>query len=200
MKTKIIFASAFVAASLVAYLVFSTGQDTPDVVETVSEIESVSQLDGTGSKPVQPKALSKPELLPVDQLVEELSLKMRAQFGDTIDDILVQVSLKDLRLGLEADFPGQGAQMFERIVRNAFPDLADEILLALANMDLYDEWLVDSYLDLNEMDAISKDNTIWNKRNALFGEEDARRIWNEEVAQDVQRERNVKTVSLNNVI
>ena len=194
MKTKIIFASAFVAASLVAYLVFSTGQDTPDVVETVSEIESVAQLDGTGSKPEQPKTLIKPELLPVDQLVEELSLKMRAQFGDTIDDILVQVSLKDLRLGLEADFPGQGAQMFERIVRNAFPDLAEEILLALANMDLYDEWLVDSYLDLNEMDAISKDNTIWNKRNALFGEEDARRIWNEEVAQDIQRERNVKTV------
>lgn len=194
MKTRIIFASAFVAASFVAYLVFSTEHDTPVVAEAVSEMDTVARLEGPVSKPAQSKVVRKAELLPVDQLVEELSLKMRAQFEGTIDDILVQVSLKDLRLGLEADFPGQGSQMFEQIVRKAFPELADEILLALANMDLYDEWLVDSYLDLNEMDAISKENTIWNKRNALFGEEDARRIWNEEVAQDIQRERNVKTV------
>ncbi len=197
MKTKIILVSAVVVAGSLAYISLTGNQQSVTSAEMAAHSKALPQTQQNADQTRMvglPKALQKPELLPADQLIEQLSIKMREQFGDTIDNVVVQVSLKDLRLGLESDYPGQGYEMFELILRKAFPELADEILLALANMDRYDEWLVDSYLDLNDMDAISKDNTIWNKRIELFGEEDARRIWNEEIAQDVQRERNVKTV------
>ncbi|WP_197474942.1 hypothetical protein, partial [Oleiphilus sp. HI0079] len=81
-----------------------------------------------------PEVLKKKGNMAPDALVEQLSRKMRAQFADSINSIVVQVSLKDMRVGLESEFPGQGSQMFEEILRRAFPELADQILLAIANM------------------------------------------------------------------
>jgi hypothetical protein len=197
MKKIIIFASAVFVAGGITYLSFQS--------QSANEIASAGSFgsgnmapeigqNGAIKQAAIPEVLKKKGNMAPDALVEQLSRKMRAQFADSINSIVVQVSLKDMRVGLESEFPGQGSQMFEEILRRAFPELADQILLAIANMDAYDEWLVDSYLDLNDMNAVAKDNTVWNKRIELFGEEDARLIWNEEIAQDQQRERNVKTV------
>ena len=198
MKTKIIFAGAVLIVGSAVYVgVQDRFEGAPMLADSSSNGDANLNHAQTGpqvTKAPQPKALEKRQSYTAEQVVQELSLKMREQFLGSIQNIRVQVSLKELRVGLEAEYPGQGAQMFEQIVRNAFPELADQILLAIANMDLYDSWLVDSYLDLNDMNAVAKENTIWGKRIELFGEQDARQIWNEEVAQDAQRERNVKTV------
>lgn len=198
MKKIIILAGAAVVAGGITYLSLQP-QSENKTAQSDSRLNSGRMASEVGQKSATeraalPEALKKRKVMTPDVLVEQLSTKMREQFADSINSIVVQVSLKDLRVGLEAEFPGQGYKMFEEIVRRAFPELADQILLAISKMDTYDEWLVDSYLDLNDMNAVAKDNTVWNKRFDLFGEEDARLIWNEEVAQDQQRERNVKTV------
>lgn len=198
MKKIIILASAAAVAGGITYLalqpqsenaITGVGSQASDE-RTITDIEQNEAM----KKAVIPEALKKVDRMAPEALVEQLSKKMREQFADSINSIVVQVSLKDMRVGLEAEFPGQGGQMFEEILRRAFPELADQILLAISNMDTYDAWLVDSYLDLNDMNAVAKENTIWNKRIELFGEEGARQIWNEEIAQEQQRERNVKTV------
>lgn len=185
MKKIIIFASAVFVAGGITYLSFQS-QSENEIARDGSfgsgnmapEIEQKAAI----KQAAIPEVLKKKGNMAPDALVEQLSRKMRAQFADSINSIVVQVSLKDMRVGLESEFPGQGSQMFEEILRRAFPELADQILLAIANMDAYDEWLVDSYLDLNDVNAVAKDNTVWNKRIELFGEEDARLIWNEEIA------------------
>lgn len=198
MKTKIIVASAALVFGSVAYFGLQ-GQFDDSAELSVSAVNDSSESQKVNSglpmaSREAPKALEKRQSFTPEQVIAELSVKMREQFAGSIHNIVVQIGLKDLRIGLETEYPGLGFQMFEQIVRNAFPELADEILLAVSNMDSYDEWLVDNYLDLNDMNAVAKDNTIWNKRIELFGEADARQIWNEEVAQEAQRERNVKTV------
>ena len=198
MKTKIIISGvSFLLVSGIA-LYMATGDDgleqQPQLVEsTEARLEKLQQAPSS-NVPKLPKPLQKREKYAADDLVLELSKRMREQFADNIMDIVVQVRLKEMRVGLEVEYPGQGEAMFERIVRLAFPQLADQILAAVGKMDEYDEWLVENYLDLNELNPVAKDNRIWSKRIDIFGEESAKRIWNEEVAQEQQRERNVKTV------
>ncbi len=198
MKKIIILAGAAVVAGGITYLSLQPQSENktaePDLLLNDDRLASEVDQKAAKQRAALPKALQNIEAVDPDDLISELSMKMREQFAGSINSIVVQVSLKEMRVGLEAEFPGQGYKMFEEIVRRAFPEQADQILLAISKMDTYDEWLVDSYLDLNDMNAVAKDNTVWNKRFDLFGEEDARLIWNEEVAQDQQRERNVKTV------
>ncbi|MCH2157517.1 MAG: hypothetical protein MK096_01895 [Oleiphilaceae bacterium] len=197
MKTKIILSAVSLAlvAGLVIYSTSNNTSTAPEVpVASTEERLQDMQAKQTENVRALPDHLKKREMPEADELVIELSKRMREEFANNIEDIVVQVRLRDLLISLEQDFPGQGRMMFEQIVRAAFPELADQIIAAVDKMGDYEDWLVDSYLDLEALNAVAKDNTIWNKRIEIFGESDARKIWNEQVAQEEQRERNVKVV------
>lgn len=205
MKTKVlVFAISFLAISS-AYLFVSESDnlapnlasDAHESIENGSDPQSNSSvLAGNNDRipPPPPELLKRQQTVPASDLVAQLTQLIKQQFGESIQDIAVQVSLKGMRNELEEGYPGEGVAMFEQIIRQAFPEHAERILAAISLMDTYDEWLVDNYLDLNDLNALARDNTLWDKRNQLFGEADARKIWSEEIAQDERRERAVKTV------
>jgi len=122
--------------------------------------------------------------------------KIISQFGSVIGDVAVQVSLKDFMDSLMKTYPDRGAELFEAVIRGAFPELADQILQVIATMRIYDEWLLDNMLTLNDMDLLTQRGELWKKREALFGE-DAKKIWSEELtAQEDRRAVLQKTVLL----
>lgn len=205
MKTKsIVLVMSLVAIASTYWYVSESGGISPNSVgdsQTLTERGSEASPELSASvkndariPPPSPEMLKRRQSVPSSEVVAQLTQLIKTQLGESIRSIAVQVSLKEMRDGLEADYPGEGVAMFEQIIRQAFPELAEQILSAISLMDTYDEWLVDNYLDLNDLNTLARDNTLWDKRIQLFGEAGAREIWSEEIAQDQQRERAVKTV------
>jgi len=161
-----------------------------ETVETITAAPIIySDTNSSDSSGIQSK---------LDQLVLEFVTELRAEFGEQIKSIALQVSLIELRNDLMATYPEQGKGLFERIIRAAFPELADKILNAVATMGLYDIWLLDIMPDLNQMGFVEQESVLWSKRYELFGD-DAVDIWTEEWTPEQEREESVqKTLSLLN--
>lgn len=131
-----------------------------------------------------------------DHYIREMVALIKKEFGQRISAVHVQVGLKAFRDDLIRTYPGQGAAMFEQIIRAAFPELADQILSVIALMDSYEEWLLTVMPDLNEMDLMAQQEMLWEKRLALFGE-DAKDIWQRELSPQEERNESVrKTVAM----
>jgi hypothetical protein len=194
MSIKTTFISIFIVAifgSLLWYLNISTSED----LAQNSLQSSVSVSTDSADIPVPPYSIvNTRKETNAESVVEKYALLMRETFASSIQLLKVQVGLKSFRDELESDYPGQGASLFEQVVRRAFPDLATEILTSVGKMQTYDEWLVANYLDLNDKDPLSKEGAIWAKRNEIFTEEGAREIWSEELTQAQEREETMHKV------
>jgi hypothetical protein len=59
-------------------------------------------------------------------------------------------------------------------------------------MAIYDDWLLDNMLNLNEMNELEYSGTLWQKREALFGE-DAKKIWSSEITAKEERRKALQT-------
>lgn len=127
-------------------------------------------------------------------LVSEIVQKLVTDHAHEKHDVAFQVTLKEIRDDLMIDYPEQGATLFERIVRTAFPELADQILALIAKKDIYDTWLLNNMLDLNEMDLSDQKEALWVKRYEIFGKEDAERIWEPERSEQEERAETMHTV------
>jgi len=131
-----------------------------------------------------------------EALKRDLIKKLRNEYGSVIKNIVIQVSLKDFLDGLLKAYPERGRALFESVIRGAFPELAEKILIAVATMVEYDQWLLDNILTLNDMNLLAQKGELWKKREELFGE-DAKKIWSEELtAEEDRRVELQKTVSL----
>lgn len=196
MKIKII-ALGVVFASVAAAYVFVASPQQMDALDNASlskNVASKKTSDVQSGKAALPASIERKAPAPVESTIQQFVELLKQQVGENITDVVVQVGLKEFRDGLQSEYPQKGAEIFEQIIRTAFPELADQILATVLSMDAYDEWLVANYLDLNDMNPIAKDNSLWAKRIELFGEDNARKIWSEEIAEDVRRERAVRTV------
>ena len=164
--------------------------------QNVTAADQVVSQSNTASKeiPIPDLAIiQRPKETPnADDYVREMIARIKQEFANTIHLVAVQVSLKEFRDDLIRGYPQQGASMFEQILRAAFPELADQILAAIALMDSYDQWLLDAMLDLNQMDLLAQQNALWDKRYELFGD-DAKTIWTEELSAEEEREHSVKS-------
>lgn len=130
---------------------------------------------------------SMPKISDLDRYVQEMSVRMRAEFAETIHLIATQVKLKGFLDDLLRTHPDDAEALFERIVRLAFPDLAEEIFSAIALMDDYESWLLSQMIDLNQMDLKTQQETLWAKRYDVFGEA-AKAIWQQELSPEEERE------------
>ncbi len=123
----------------------------------------------------------------IDELVKELSERLRHQFSETIHLVAVQVSLKSLRDDLLNVYPEEGFAVFKLIIKTAFPQWLDAILDSIALMDQYDSWLQDVMLTLNDMNPLEQQGMLWEKRRALFGDA-ALQIWQAEISAEQERQ------------
>jgi len=162
-------------------------------VETITietfDSKSLTNSDNNLSNPA-------PTQSKFDQLVMEFVAELHAEFGRKVDSIALQVSLMELRNDLVATYPEQGNALFERMIRTAFPEQASEIFQTIAKMDLYNQWLLESMPDLNRMDLVEQEETLWAKRYELF-DEVASDIWTPQWTPEQEREESVhKTLKL----
>ncbi len=134
-----------------------------------------------------------------DALKKALIARLLKEYTGVISNIAIQVTLSDLRDFVVSQYPTQGISLFQSIVRAAFPAIANDIFSAIAKMDAYDKWLMDNLRSMNDMNYISRNETLWNKRIAVFGERDARKIWSEELTASQERQQSMqKTITLLN--
>lgn len=105
-------------------------------------------------------------------------------FAGTIALKSSQVKLMQLRLFLAEKYPGNWKELFETIIKTAFPDYAEEIFEVLARMDRYNTWLEERKADLPESGSQGIYDALWAKRKELFGD-DAQDIWAEETRTEV---------------
>lgn len=111
---------------------------------------------------------------------ERLVYELKKFYGKTISKKSTQVGLLKVKLYVLNMFPEDGIDRFHRILRKAFPDLAEEIIATLEKMEQYQAWAEDNAYRLSQMNSLEKEGTIWEKRRDIFGE-DAEDIWSEDV-------------------
>jgi len=170
-----------------------TGATTAVIPGKISEAIVVPDLSHIALPKAEPVAQAADEF---EALKLDLIEKVRQQYSSTIESIAVQVSLKAFLVDLSKQYPERGRVLFEAIIRAAFPDLADEIFRAVDTMVIYDEWLLDNVLALNDMPPLEYNGELWKKRRELFGD-DANRIWSSEItAQEERRKALHKTVAM----
>jgi len=122
-----------------------------------------------------------------DRLVTEL----KKYYGDTIYRKSTQVILLKVRDYIRSLYPEDGDERFYNILKRAFPDLADEIMITLNKLEKYNRWLKENQLRLSEMNEVERKGTIWEKRQALFGD-DAEEIWSDELFAYEERQQTMK--------
>lgn len=129
-----------------------------------------------------------------DRLVTEL----RKFYGDTIHEKHTQVILLKVKKFLLNLYPEDGEARFHAILKRAFPELADEIIKTLEKLAAYNSWLAENEQLLSGMTALERKGRLWEKRNALFGD-DAAEIWSEEALAYEKRKQEMRdTIGLLN--
>ncbi len=130
---------------------------------------------------------SNPHLSLEDRLAGEL----KKYYSDTINHKSTQAILLKVKDYVMSLFPEDGTKRFYRILKMAFPDLADEIMITLNKLEEYNRWLKENQIRLSEMNELERKGTIWEKRQALFGAE-AEEIWSDEVFAYEERQQDMK--------
>lgn len=144
----------------------------------------------------QPEENPTPQVEEFERLVLNFIQNIRQQYADSIHNVAVQVQLKEFLDELLKIYPQQGRALFENVIQGAFPDIAKAIVKAVDTMVLYDDWLLDNILDLNDMTPLKYNGALWEKRRELFGN-NANKIWSSEItAQEERVEVLQRTVAL----
>lgn len=105
-----------------------------------------------------------------------LYLILRQKFN-TIDRVTTQIRLHHHRQALlkKAMFAAQ----VDGAIRQAFPQLADDLFELFSLLEQYQHWLMAENRTLLSLSALEREGYLWQKRFQLFGER-ARNIWQEE--------------------
>lgn len=205
-KKALVVGSILVSSSL--FIAVMLGSDKPGAV-IVGNVASNNATIVSGGVAVDPMHLASaresvrqmPDKIPnvssdLELLKIDLIEKMKLQYSVSISSIAVQASLKEFLVDLIKSYPVEGRELFESIIRGAFPSFANEILSVVQKMEIYDEWLLDNALMLSELNELEYNGTVWEKRESLFGE-DAKLIWSSELtAQEDRRKALQKTVAM----
>lgn len=124
-------------------------------------------------------AESNSELSFIDSMVAQL----KSHHSHEIQDLTVQLSMRDFKAFVLEQYPDNGAELFQQLMHLAFPDHAEQILELVNQMDVYEQWLAESLLDLQDMNELTRHGAIWMKRREMFGDL-ANIIWQHELNQE----------------
>ena len=181
----IIFGSALIATGIYGVFIF-----TPSVTVVTGESASVTH-DSDIKDPSQSNLVINTELSDQETFIQALSKQMKEQHAHEIQSVLVQLTMGDFKLFVMESFPDTGESVFSKIMNNAFPEYAQSIFNLLNSMNIYKDWHVDMLLALNDMDTLTRNGTLWNKRHELFGEL-AEEIWQKEIDSQQAKEKAIQ--------
>ncbi|MPY23819.1 hypothetical protein [Shewanella sp. YLB-07] len=130
------------------------------------------------------------------QFKQALSDNLKQEFPNGMAGILKQLSLIEVRAYVIENYHDEGISIFNEVITSVFPSWAHDILSAIATMDIYNAWLLDSMAELNTLPFLERNGQLWNKRNQLFGN-NAKLIWSDELDRIAAREANMQqTIAL----
>lgn len=142
--------------------------------------EQVHQItNGTGHSANSEHSLEDPAAKDSSQLAIKLAVQYLESYGDSIAEPATQARLYNERRALLEQYPNAGAQLFERAIETAFPELHNQIIALMANLDRYNTWLDNNELRLHALPVFQQEMELWQQREALFGAI-ASQIWGEE--------------------
>jgi len=122
---------------------------------------------------------------------ERLVAEMKKLYGPTISKKSTQVNLLKVKAYLLRLYPKDGAARFYLVLKQAFPDLADEIIKTLEKMERYKSWVEDNAQLLSQMSKLERESLVWEKRKTYLGD-DAKEIWSEEILAFEQKKQDVR--------
>lgn len=186
LKRSVIVIATIFFSGVILLQVMNTPISTPKNTVAPSPVSLPVVTDMATSKHEPQHAMSV-DMSDIDTMVDELAERLRQQFSETIHQVAIQVTLRNLRDDLIRSYPEQGQALFVKIITQAFPEFVDAILQAIALMDEYEAWLQDILLSLNDMNVFEQQGVLWEKRHALFGEA-ATQIWQEEISAEQERQ------------
>ena len=165
----------FASILITLYLIFGElNKQSTYQGETVQPSSKVMlQNEKLNHSDSQPKASSVNEL---DNFENGLVEQLKRNYSEHINNLAVQASLLEIKKQLLSMDPVNGATIFELAIKEAFPEHAKSILIIIAGMEIYEDWLSTNQQTLNELAPLEKNGTLWNKRHKIFGK-NADLIW-----------------------
>lgn len=111
--------------------------------------------------------------------IQEIIRKLKNQYSNQIHHIHIQAKLITIREPLINQLEAPIEKNMKAVLTAAFPSHENSILHVWSRMDEYQEWLTTQNRTLMELNALSRNGMLWEKRNQLFPIA-AHDIWNEE--------------------
>ncbi|WP_309896617.1 hypothetical protein [Archangium sp.] len=109
---------------------------------------------------------------------EDMVSYLRARYGARIKDPHTQMRmLEELMRHFQKLNPSGWEADLLALVKQAFPELYDELALRLRQRVDYERWVKDNQAALQEKPDAERRAALWEERNQLFGKEVAEKIW-----------------------
>lgn len=171
----------FLAVSILlvtTLLFFFNLNDRQPIGQVIHSLENTDKKSTSNSLGEQHNTTSESNLY---EFINNLVAQLIQHHQHNVHEIPVQVSFLDLKKMLTEQHPNQADILFERILKLAFPELAESILALLKTLETYENWYKDNLLILSHQSHSDRYKAIWNKRYDMFGEL-ADQIWPTEQA------------------
>jgi hypothetical protein len=152
---------------------FSLHNEIPrDYPKNLQHLESVPEVEATQKR------------VPEGHLTDITPELIRKAYGATITNPRTQIALLEELMGsLMEQYPDDWQQRLAALVKEAFPDQAQEILKRLADLQRYNKWLSQENPNLFRMSRRERSQVLQDKRREVFGS-DAEVIWAGDLAKN----------------
>ena len=147
-----------------------------------------------GDRPAQfsiSKEGGQPSFVENDSFSDQIVNQLKKYYGKTISERSTQANLIGIRDFIMSSQPVDGKALFYAIIKRAFPDYADEIMITLDKLDQYNRWIADNKKMLSQMTAAERAAALLEKRSELFGD-DVEKIWTGDMLASDARKAKVK--------
>lgn len=193
---KIIMAIAGVGLAMVlflAYLIlFDKNQDIIADQKNVQAPADTFPAPGMGPSSIENSMIRNDSQTGDKAIEDRIVMELQRDYGKNISQKSTQAALFNVRKYIISLFQNaDGRKKFYEIIKRAFPDMADEIMKTLDKLDEYNQWLAENDAELSLMSGYDRILALWEKRNALFGE-DAKEIWSGELLATEARKKNMQ--------
>ncbi len=109
---------------------------------------------------------------------EDMVSYLRSRYGARIKDPHTQMRmLEELMRHFQRLNPSGWEADLLALVKQAFPELYDELALRLRQRVDYERWMKEHHAELQEKPAAERRAALWEERHQLFGKEVAEKIW-----------------------
>ena len=184
--------ATFLFLTCMYYFFFANPSESNAVQNDIQATEA--SVKAVSDQPIKENNLPPPKNQAMtfdDQLVKEL----RKYYGRSIAEKSTQASLFGIRKSILGSRARDGKQFFYHILKQAFPDHADDIMNTLEKLDAYDRWVSDNEPMLSEMSATERAAALWEQRRELFGDV-AEELWADEMlATDARKAKVLDTLA-----